>query len=404
MDASSGNYNSFLRLLRLPRLYRLIRLVKCARMAPSLKRKCQANDGFRRLGVACAVAVFISHLVTCVWLVFGKMGGSDSWLARKQWEHRSSLFQYLAGFYWTAQTVTTVGFGDIPAKTVPELSLALVWMILGVGFYSYIVGNFSSMMGTLDEKSRTQSRKLEVMEKYAKENKFGKPLKLKIAHHLEEKAKTLSGTMDKILEELPPPLKIEVMNHTKGKVIHGLRFFERKMWNFIWSVLPKLSQLPFLPKEQVYAEGEVASACYFILQGTVEFLTPDGAPFRKFFNRAHFGEFAIIKGIPCQETARTEGYTDLMVLHKSDLYRIFEMFPREAKEITEEAHEKQRVLNHAKNAIIENRRVSMLPPPPPSPYAPSPGRPSTPLMQRTLLIHERLATGSTPLTTEVLET
>ena len=30
------------------------------------------------------------------------------------------------------------------------------------------------------------------------------------------------------------------------------------------------------------------------------------------------------------------------------------MFPREAKEITEEAHEKQRVLNHAKNAIIEN--------------------------------------------------
>jgi hypothetical protein len=55
--------------------------------------------------------------------------------------------------YWVLQTLTTVGFGDITAKTDAEKILALLWMIIGVGFYSYTVGNLSSIINTIDVKA-----------------------------------------------------------------------------------------------------------------------------------------------------------------------------------------------------------------------------------------------------------
>jgi len=48
--------------------------------------------------------------------------------------------------HWATQTITTVGYGDIPAFTSSELILSFIWMLVGVGFYSFIIGNFSSIV------------------------------------------------------------------------------------------------------------------------------------------------------------------------------------------------------------------------------------------------------------------
>ncbi len=110
-------------------------------------------------------------------------------------------------------------------------------------------------------------------------------------------------TIHNLLEDLPPPLKIDVMNHTKGNIIHGLLFFENKLWNFIWFVLPKLQPVSFQKNEIIYQEGELPTACYFVLEGTIQFITKKGLPFRKFFDRAHFGEHAILRNVGERLTA-----------------------------------------------------------------------------------------------------
>jgi hypothetical protein len=46
--------------------------------------------------------------------------------------------------YWASQTLATVGYGDSPARTIPELVLCIVWMVFGVIFYSYLVGAITS--------------------------------------------------------------------------------------------------------------------------------------------------------------------------------------------------------------------------------------------------------------------
>ena len=75
---NSSSLNKLLRLLRLPRIYRLIRLFKCMRLMkmPAIKKCCKylrINDGVKRLLLAAGLALFFSHLVTCMWLLFAKL-------------------------------------------------------------------------------------------------------------------------------------------------------------------------------------------------------------------------------------------------------------------------------------------------------------------------------------------
>jgi hypothetical protein len=48
--------------------------------------------------------------------------------------------------------LTTVGFGDISALTSSEKIVSILWMIFGVGFYSFTIGNLSSFITAIDAK------------------------------------------------------------------------------------------------------------------------------------------------------------------------------------------------------------------------------------------------------------
>lgn len=55
----------------------------------------------------------------------------------------SRLRLYIVSYYWALQTLTTVGFGDIGQHDAIEHVFASIWMISGVGFYSYIIGTMT---------------------------------------------------------------------------------------------------------------------------------------------------------------------------------------------------------------------------------------------------------------------
>lgn len=74
-----------------------------------------------------------------------------------------SSLQYLASLYWALQTLTTVGFGDISAGTTIEKIMAIIWMIFGIGFYSFTIGNLSQIIASIDIRSELLSQKLNTL-------------------------------------------------------------------------------------------------------------------------------------------------------------------------------------------------------------------------------------------------
>jgi hypothetical protein len=43
-----------------------------------------------------------------------------------------------------------VGFGDISGNNNVEYTFSCCWMIFGVGFYSYTIGNMTQMITSID--------------------------------------------------------------------------------------------------------------------------------------------------------------------------------------------------------------------------------------------------------------
>ena len=74
--------------------------------------------------------------------------------------------------YWALQTLTTVGYGDITPRSVYEKIAGLIWMIIGVGFYSFTIGNLASIFNSIDIKAAHLQQKLAVLAEFSRRNKI----------------------------------------------------------------------------------------------------------------------------------------------------------------------------------------------------------------------------------------
>ena len=109
----------------------------------------------------------------------------NCWVVQKEKLYETAGKHYIISFYWAFQTLTTVGFGDISAFNQFEQILAIFWMIIGVAFYSYTIGNMTQMISSFDAENEELQDKLETLKKFQQNNKIPNRLFYRIKRHLE---------------------------------------------------------------------------------------------------------------------------------------------------------------------------------------------------------------------------
>ena len=160
LEGKGENYNNLLRLLRLPRLYRLCKLSKLLKY---LRSKQGSGNIFEYLNLKESHLKFIgffltviicSHVMACLFYFAAKYNefSRDTWVFRYGYIDDSSFDKYIASMYWTYTTLSTVGYGDITPCSNLEISLALMWMVFGICFFSFTIGSLASMLSGVDTK------------------------------------------------------------------------------------------------------------------------------------------------------------------------------------------------------------------------------------------------------------
>ena len=160
------------------------------------------------------------------------------------------------------------------AKTFSEVIIALLWMIVGVAFYSFTIGNLSSIISDIDVRESHIQEKLTILSEFVKRNPSLPPeIEVRIRRFLQNNHNEHLQKFDheKLLGELPSNLRTQVVAHTHGEIVRKIRFFDNKSQEFIWQMLPLFSQMKVYKLDPLYGQGDPAEEIFFINVGRVKF-------------------------------------------------------------------------------------------------------------------------------------
>jgi hypothetical protein len=145
------------------------------------------NPGYVRMVTLTLTVLFLVHLVSCFYYMVVSFNDfePDCWIVIHGLLDEDNFTQYISAVYWSFQTLTTVGYGDMQGKTSYERVFSVMWILIGVAFYSFTIGNLQSILSRLDAGSSGLSEKLNTLSSFAKSAKLPESITLKIKRFLE---------------------------------------------------------------------------------------------------------------------------------------------------------------------------------------------------------------------------
>ncbi len=315
--------------------WQLARLLKLSRVAESLilwQRKEIRHGGYLRLTRFVYWVSIVTHWLACGWLALrSNAGGADP------------FSDYLRAVYWTVQTLSTVGYGDVlPADTMQVL-YAIGVMLFGVGIYGYVIGNVAGILSNIDPNKNAYVERMEQMSAFMRYRKIPADLSERIREYNEYLWKNRLGSDESaVLSSLPPGLQADVSLFLKKDIIEKVPLFRGASEEFIKEMALQMQSVVYMPGDYVFRAGEHGRDMYFVSRGMLDVVSPDRSRVLNTLNAGDFfGEIALFHNVPRTATVIAKEYCDLYRLDKAAFERVLSYYPEIASKIELMAKERK---------------------------------------------------------------
>ncbi|KRX02099.1 Cyclic nucleotide-binding protein [Pseudocohnilembus persalinus] len=284
--SKSSSYNKLFRLLRLPRLYRLTKILKLSQggqdsILSKINDVLQMNIGVRKMLQILLMMVGMSHFAASFWYFLAKLDdyAEDTWVSRYGIIEQSYFSKYISSFYWAFQTLTTVGYGDITTVTMQEQLFAIFWQVIGVGFYSFTIGNLSEVILEMNQLATFYNRTIENVENLCIEFKVPQQIQLKIQKFIEINYRMNKFWGDNYLQKFGdlPHEYLETINlFTYSSLLAKIDMFQINL-SFTSQIYPYLQFQKVLKGDFVYRKGDPSLEVFFVFSGKIQLANQNSA-------------------------------------------------------------------------------------------------------------------------------
>ncbi|KRX02605.1 Cyclic nucleotide-binding protein [Pseudocohnilembus persalinus] len=313
--------------------------------------------------------LFLNHLVACFWHFLAKFDNfsEDTWVLRYNLYDEPAEKRYIAAFYWSFQTLTTVGYGDIAPQTEMEKVYAMMWMFFGVGFFSYTLGNLSAIMSSIGKKTQEYNKKVNQFNDFAFKVKLPIEIRNKVhSYYQNNYYKMMYNNLDPnfMIQELPPKICQNLLMYCFGFLKQEISLFQLDE-NFTARIILNLYYMSVEKGEVIYREGDNPEEVFFLGSGKVNLLEENGNAIVTMIEGCFFGEIEVLEEEPKRRyfaVAMAEQATHLYFIKKDAFLEILEDFPnvdREIREIIKRRKEKYRICEMLVQKEMEERQLFM---------------------------------------------
>lgn len=259
------------------------------------------------------------HLLSCSWIALGSGTiGPDA----------DKSLEYVRALYWSFTTLTTVGYGDIAAKTIPQMLFACFVQVTGVGVFGFILSNVASLLSRSDAAREHHMDNLDKIETFMKTHHIPRDLRANVRayyHYLWTSKKGYND--DSLLEGLPGKIQSELFYHINKTIIEKVPFLREAEKDLVDDLMQELQPRICVPGEKIFRVGDHGDALYLVHSGSIEVLNAENKRIANLGEGAFFGEMSLISNKPRSATVRADSFCDLYVLHKDSFDRVTEAYP-----------------------------------------------------------------------------
>jgi len=361
----------FLRIIRLLKLLRIYRLQQFIR---SVEANYNIHHGISRMLNIVIVVLLATHFVGCLWFWFGIEGDYDEaslacfynqtredgdleyadmfleggWVCREGMIDSGKFYQYVASLYWAFSTLTTVGYGDISARTPSEQAFSMIMMLMGVSWYAYVVGSMSTIMSSFDRQNKQVREKMLAVNTFIMDAKLKPELAAQIRNYFEYSLSKRSNGLstydaDEILGELSSALKNDVITHVERDLIDSIPFFKGKSRSFVADCIQLFQPMVVQEGDFIIKEGTAADEMYFLIKGRAA-VYYGVKKIKALVEGSYFGEIGCIIGGIRRAGIRAVTICELQCLSKRNLNMLLAEYPDVGDDLKSIARERMKAV------------------------------------------------------------